>query len=133
VELAILQSTKRAAARAHPPSARGHNMRCDTSSLSNLTTGSQHQSGSVDGTLSIRLGTLLGTLAAFFHRSVQKTEEKHGKGDVFWTVVSSKKHRQSGTSAVTLIRYDRRHSSPRNPSEVESNCVPGDEDYRRRP
>jgi hypothetical protein len=38
VELAILQSTKRAPAR-------GHSMRCDTSSRSNLTTGSQHQSG----------------------------------------------------------------------------------------
>jgi hypothetical protein len=44
-ELAILQSTKRAPVPAEDRPARGHSMRCGTSSRSKLTTGSQHQSG----------------------------------------------------------------------------------------
>jgi hypothetical protein len=31
-----------------------------------------------------------------------------------------------------VTRHDQRQNSPMNRSEVESNCVPGDEDYQRR-
>jgi len=51
------------------------------------------------------LGTLLGTLGAFFARSVQKMEGKRDKATVFLTVASSKRHLRAGMGAGGRYHY----------------------------